>query len=303
MSEAYCLAGASVTGTSHASKGKPCEDAFYIGRNDEGFALITCDGAGGRENGRIGAQAAAPAVGRVMLANAQDVMMRRLRPDAIIDVAQEAIRNAMGGSRDSLDDYATTLVALLVHGNQAMTCHVGDGAIFCLEGEFPRCISPPDRAPGSSTFTTFVTSKGVRPRMWLYEVPDYWTGFLCVTDGAEPALYNPVMAACSPLVTRLLCQFDLDVCRSKRESALADTCRRELQPRSEDDITLVGARRADVGGAWGCPLCHRPLSKVQLSQDRSTLFGYCHACGHQAFRRPATVSVVGRRVWAPRPRG
>lgn len=301
MSEAFWLAGVSVAGTGHVRDGKPCEDAFFMDRDDEGFVLVACDGAGSRRFARAGAQAVAPAVGRLLLANAQDVMARKLRPDVVVDVAQEAIRNAMASQADEIDDYATTLVALLIHGGQAMTCHVGDGAIFCLEGEFPRCISPPERAPGGGPYTTFVTSKGVRPRMWLYPAPEYWTGFLCVTDGAEPALYNSVMGAPSPLVTRLLCQFDLDATRSKRESALEHTCRSEVQPRTEDDITLVGARRVDVGGAWGCPLCHRPLSKVQLSADRATLFGYCRPCGHSAFHRPATVSVAGRRVWAPGP--
>lgn len=292
MSEAFWLAGVSVAGTGHVRDGKGCEDAFFMDRDDEGFVLVACDGAGSRRFARAGAQVVAPAVGRLLLANAPDVMARRLRPDVVVDVAQEAIRNAMASPADALDDYATTLVALLVYGGQAMTCHVGDGAIFCLEGEFPRCISPPERAPGGGPYTTFVTSKGVRPRMWLYSVPDYWTGFLCVTDGAEPALFNPVMAASSPLVARLLCQFDLDGCRAKRESALEDTCRRELQPRSEDDITLVGARRVDVGGAWGCPSCHRPLDKVRLTPDRTTWFGYCRMCRQQAFRRQVPGSVV-----------
>jgi hypothetical protein len=292
MSEAFWLAGTSIVGTAHVREGRSCEDALFMDRDDEGFVLVACDGAGSKKFGGEGARAVAPAIGRLLLANAEAVISRKLRPEVVVDVALEAIQRAKVSPDHSIEDYATTLVGLLVHGGKAMTVHVGDGAIFCLEGEFPRCISPPDRAPGGGPYTTFVTSKGVRPRMWLYSVPDYWTGFLCVTDGAEPALFNPVMAASSPLVTRLLCQFDLDGCRSKRESALEDTCRRELQPRSEDDITLVGARRVDVGGAWGCPLCHRPLSKVQLTADRATLFGYCRPCGQPAFRRQVPGAVV-----------
>lgn len=225
----------------------------------------------------------APAVGRLLLANAKDVMTRKLRPDVVVDVAQEAIRDAMANARDALDDYATTLVALLVHGGQAMTCHVGDGTIFCLEREFPRCISPPERAPGGGPYTNFVTSKVVRPRMWSYQVHDYVTGFMCVTDGAEPALYNPVMNAPSGLVATLLCQFDLDESRSHRESVLEDSCRKQLQLRSEDDITVVGARRANVAGSWGCPSCHRRLAKIQLNADRSAFFGYCRDCRRQVF--------------------
>jgi hypothetical protein len=235
-------------------------------------------------------------MGRFILANAPDVMSRRIRPDVVMDVALSVLNDLVGENGGVLDDYATTLVALLVHGGGAMTCHVGDGAIFCLEGEFPRCISHPERDPGGGPYTTFVTSKGARPRMFHYAVPDYWTGFLCITDGAEPALYNSVKRETSGLVTQLVSQFDLDDSRERREHALRAACRDQLQLRSEDDITLVGARRASVAGVWGCPACHRQLTKVKMNASESALFGYCRSCGRTVFHH--TVSGTNRRMGA-----
>ena len=46
---------------------------------------------------------------------------------------------------------------------QVMTCHIGDGTIFILEGEHPRMLSPPE---GKGSRTHFVTTKGALPRMW-----------------------------------------------------------------------------------------------------------------------------------------
>lgn len=283
----FWQAGASVQGTSHVLAGKPCEDAHFIAENpDSGsFVLVACDGAGSERFAREGAAAVAPAVGKLMLSNAADVMARKLRPAAIIDVAVSTIERLVDeqGGGAVVSDFACTLVALLVHDGQAMTCHVGDGAIFVLEGEHPRCISPPDREPGGGSGTRFVTCCGVQPRMWSYKVPHYWTGFLCVTDGAQPALINTVTGACSQLVSRVMNRFDLADTRFERESLLADVVKSELAPRkSLDDITLVGARRAFIAGVYGCPECKRPTVKRLMNRDGTRYFGWCRACAHMA---------------------
>lgn len=287
MSSEFLLAGAAVQGTSHLRDGKPCEDAYFIAENpDNGaFVLVACDGAGSERFARQGASAVAPAVGRVMLWNAPDVMNRKLHPKVVIDVARSTIErlvDAQGGGAVAAD-FACTLVALLVHDGQAMTCHVGDGAIFVLESEHPRCISPPERERGGGSGTRFVTCKGVLPRMWNYRVPHYWTGFLCVTDGAQPALINTVTGACSQLVSRVMNRFDLADTRFERESLLADVVKSELAPRSQDDITVIGARRAGVAGIYGCPECHRPTVERWMNRDGTRFFGWCPACKHMAF--------------------
>jgi len=225
-----------------------------------------------------------------MLSKAADVMARKLRPAAIIDVAVSTIERLVDeqGGGAVVSDFACTLVALLVHDGQAMTCHVGDGVIFTLEADHPRCISPPEREQGG-TGTRFVTCRGVQPRMWSYRLSHWWTGVLCVTDGAQPALYNSVTNACSPLVSRVMNRYDLADTRFERESLLADVVKSELAPRSEDDITVVGARRAFIAGVYGCPECKRPTVQHRVSRDGRRFFGWCRACQHMAFAHDENV--------------
>lgn len=296
MSE-FWPAAVSVQGSAHARDGKACEDAFFIAADDDGsMAVVVCDGAGSVRFGRQGATAVALAVGRVLLAHAPEVIARRTRPHLVTDVARSIIDglvDAHGGEATS-SDFACTLVALLVCDGYAMTCHVGDGAIFCLEGEHPRCISPPERDPDGGSGTRFVTSKNPLPRMWSYRVPDYWTGFLCVSDGAEPALFNSVTGACSPLVSRILNRFDLGDTRHERERLLRDVVCSEIQPRSDDDITVAGVRRAYVAGIFGCPECKMPTVERRLKLDESAFFGICRACGHEAFYHNENVAETRR---------
>lgn len=294
--ETWWLAGVCVQGSGHVKGAKACEDAHFLASSDEGsFVLVACDGAGSKRLSRFGAAAVAPAVGQLLLTHAEQVMSRKLRPEVVVDVALSAIESLRGLHGGEVGDFACTLVAALVHGGHLMTCHVGDGAIFALEGEHPRCISPPDRDPGGGPYTTFVTCKTAKPRMWSYPVPDHLTGLLCVTDGAQPALMNTVTGACSGLVARVLNRFDLGDSRFEREALLERVVEVELQPRTEDDITLVGARRAFIAGVYGCPECKRPTVEHRMHRTGKAFFGLCKSCGHQVFLHDENVQETRKR--------
>ena len=288
----FVLAGTSVTGAGHRRDGTPCQDACFYEQRDEGtFALVACDGAGSRSRSAEGAAAVAPTVGRLLLSNAEDVVSRRLRGDAIVDVARSAIEAIVGSSITPCrpDDFACTMVALLVHGNTAMSCHIGDGAIVCLEAEIARCISPPQRAAGGGSGTQFVTSPGALPRMWKYDVPEYLTGFLCCTDGAQPGLLNTVTSACSPLVVDAITRLDFACDNGERLRELDTVIRYDLQSLTEDDITLVVARRANVKARFGCPRCKQHSVVHKISPNRLAECGWCKRCHQQVYWRRLTA--------------
>lgn len=293
MNESWWVAGVSIQGTQKAAAGLACEDAHFTAESEEGFVLVACDGQSKAPFARDGAAIVARGVGELLLKNAPEVMARSLRGDAVMEVILSLLEKerARQGKGVALADYACTLVALLVHGAQAMTCHIGDGCIFMLEGEFARCISPPDRDPSGGSLTRFVTCKGTAPRMWLYPVHEYATGFLVVTDGAQPGLYNAITGSSSGLVARLLNKFDLSSTREERESDLGVQSASALQRLSDDDITVIGARRAYVAGIWGCPECKSLSVEPRITAVKMRFFGYCRNCGHQVFLWPNTQDV------------
>jgi len=274
----FWLAGISATGSKHTEAGMPCEDSHYVGRDGESFVLVACDGAGARALSRYGAEAVAQAIGPLLLQNATDIMSRRLGGKAILSVALDAIAGAMGEYGGDIEDYACTLVALLVHEGRCMTCHVGDGAIYVIQGVYPSILSPPQ---GDGRFTFFVTTDGVRPRMWGRALQPYMTGFLVATDGAD-ALANYKTGETSSLVTKLVTRLAL-ASENKAQHLLAKMCAQELAPYSQDDITILAAKRAFTFGMYGCPECCWP--KVRNGQLPNTHhhFGRCPNCGCLAY--------------------
>ena len=72
-------------------------------------------------------------------------MCGEVEAKAVLAVAKCSLESLCDLHGGSVDDYATTLVALLVHDGEMITCHLGDGAIYILEREHPRLLSPPQR--------------------------------------------------------------------------------------------------------------------------------------------------------------
>ncbi len=271
----FWTAGFSRVGTKHLDAGVPCEDAHFVGHDGDSFVLVACDGAGARTHSRHGADAVANAVGPLMLHNASEIMGRTLGGKAVLSVALDAINAAVGEHGGTADDYACTLVALLVHEGHRMTCHVGDGAIYVLNGVFPSILSPPD---GEGRFTTFVTSPGAYPHMWKGPLEPHTTGFLVVTDGAD-CLANFVQGVVSPLVSRLIAQMDLrPEHRGARE--FQAQCASTLGPNTNDDLTALVARRAHLFGEYGCPQCFAPNVERKRNAETGTYLVWCSKCSH-----------------------
>ena len=274
----FWIAAVSETGSKHRVDAAPCEDSHFVGRDGDSFVLVACDGAGSRSHAALGSSVVASAVGELLIKNAAAVMCGEVEAKAVLAVAKcslESLRDLHGGS---VDDYATTLVALLVHDGEMITCHLGDGAIYILEREHPRLLSPPQR-DGRGTY--FVTTDGVRPRMWKRRLEPWVTGFLVTTDGAS-TLSNPVTGEVSRVVGRVVNQLDLG---SEEEShtALRNICQAKLSAATDDDITLVAARRAFVAGRYGCPECFWPRLIIGKARTIGAYYCKCVACGHQVF--------------------
>ena len=286
------FACSSVTGTDHVARRVPSDDSCFYAADEDAFVLVACDGAGSRKSSWKGSRAVADAIGRFLIHNRDEVMSRAISPRAVVDVACDTLEELRQREGGQLRDYATTLVALLVSGTDAMTCHIGDGAIFVLEREHPRCLSMPERSQDGGT--VFVTSHGAMPRMWHTKVEPHWTGYLCITDGAQPAFYNMVTGAMSPLIVEAVTLPDRQ--SQHANAALTSFVRDHVQPRTEDDITLVVARKSGVAGLYGCPFCFRPSIQAHWNTKRGRFLGYCPSCSREVFSYLGKAAKEAKRL-------
>lgn len=277
LAESVCLRG-----QRHEREGTPAQDAVYIARNQAAgaIALVACDGAGSRIHSAFGAAAVSKAVGDLLVSHANEVFARRLGGAAVVEVALDVIEEQVRRRGGAARDYACTVVALLLHGGRVMTCHVGDGAIYVLEAERPICLSEPERGDNGGTW--FITSPGVKPRMWDSVVEQYVTGYLVTTDGAD-CLRNPTTGRVHGMVAELCSQLDFG-----RDAALGlrDLCKQDLWTRTDDDVSVLALRRPGVAGRYGCPLCGGPQITHLRSKSGRFELGKCRTCDGVVYRRP-----------------
>ena len=270
--------GVSLRGTSHIKKNKPCQDFHCVAQQDGATALVVCDGAGSADLSQHGSELVARKVSHFLVQNAEEVMDRTLGGEVVMDVVLSVLKKAAILWDAPLEELSTTLVALLVHDSRLMTCHIGDGAIYGLFSDVPVCISPPE-GDGESR-TVFVTTKGVKPRMWSMAAPKNLTGLLLTSDGAD-RLMNPATGHVSRVVTELTTELD-----RMYGTDLETVTELNLRPTSADDITVLAARVPYVAGEFGCHKCSALAVKQKVSASGDAILGKCQACGELVFQYP-----------------
>ncbi len=102
------------------------EDAFY--RNDNIGLYIVADGMGGHRAGEIASNMAVDSIKSYML-NQKKISENSL-VDAIFVANDLIFKSAAANAQYS--GMGTTIVSLLVNGNGAMLCHVGDSRAYML---------------------------------------------------------------------------------------------------------------------------------------------------------------------------
>jgi hypothetical protein len=128
-------AGHSISGHSHITNNLPCQDHHSILKNDSGWVIATvCDGAGSARLGGEGAKVFANMFCESLrnLANRIDASSPGQWINDYIVESLLKIRTHIRNTENisSLEDWNTTLLAVLMGPSGGLCVHVGDGAIF-----------------------------------------------------------------------------------------------------------------------------------------------------------------------------
>jgi hypothetical protein len=144
MNGAWVWAGARAIGTAHLAEGLPCQDAFVCRVHQEDTAcppiLIAAlaDGAGSAACAEVGAQIATLVVADIV----SEVLMESATRDDVANVLRCAIVETQFAleleARDAarpIDDYACTLLVVILSANGGIVAQIGDGAVVIDDGE------------------------------------------------------------------------------------------------------------------------------------------------------------------------
>ena len=137
MAAGWTVRGAaSVIGSAHELDQTPCQDTHIVRASPSGAwtGVVVCDGAGSAKFSKTGAEVASTRYADKLIEIAIELEKRAPGAwinDALIEGAVHIRQELRDVARqDDIQDYHTTLLAVLVGPTGGVCVHIGDGAIF-----------------------------------------------------------------------------------------------------------------------------------------------------------------------------
>lgn len=241
--------GASVTGKAHLDKDIACQDAHAHAVVNDVLLAIVCDGAGSARYSEQGAQFVATHTVQALAGRLeQGATVQDLRDGALaaalaqIRVALEDIARA---AHATLDDYASTVVGVVMGADNGFFFHLGDGLGVAQLADGGELISLPANGEYANE-TYFLSGERWREQLRLLAIPQSARGVVLMSDGCMPfamsknngALYAPFMDAVQGYLRTV---DSIELGNAALASTLADPRTHQI---TGDDKTLLLALRA-----------------------------------------------------------
>ena len=244
---------AAVTGSGHQRQGLPCQDKTWSLEANGVTAIALADGAGSAQLSHEGAEIAVQTICRTLCEQFDELYASpspmEMRMKALREVRRRICLHA-AEQNAAIGNFACTLLAVAVRGDEYLLVHVGDGVIGYQKSGKLLVASRPQNGEFANT-TTFVTSSDVlqKARVLRGRQPKL-EGFVLMSDGCETALYQKKKAAIAPLVGRLFQRAEL-LEHSTAESLLQMALKCAVSPCTHDDCSLaVMTRKGESFIPW-----------------------------------------------------
>lgn len=245
--------GGKTAGSSHITKGIPCQDAFSCGRTDCGEIVVAvADGLGSAGHSDIGAgiavESAVETIKSLFIAD-----NRYGIPRAALMKNRDIMKAAFSSARESLEEYAdshgcplkqlacTLIVAFTCEG-YVTTGHIGDGAITAeINGDIEIISSPGDSEYLNEVLP--ITSGTIEKNIRINEnIPDVDI-FAAFTDGCQRAFLEKKEGEYIPFEPFFRPFFSYAKGVSGEDEASGEVSRflgsEMMEENSDDDKTLV----------------------------------------------------------------
>ena len=241
--------GASVTGKAHLDKEIPCQDAHAHAEVNGVLVAIVCDGAGSARLSEQGAQfVATHAVQALAGRLEQGATVQDLHDGALAGTLAQiraALADIARAANATLDDYACTVVGVVMGPDAGFFFHLGDGLGVAQRMDGGELISLPANGEYANE-TYFISGERWREQLRLLAIPQVVRGVVLMSDGCMPfamsknnaALYAPFMDAVQGYLRKVE---SVELGNAALASTLADPRTHQI---TGDDKTLLLALRA-----------------------------------------------------------
>lgn len=249
MENGWRVFGASVTGKSHLDKAIPCQDAHAHVQVGGSLVAVVCDGAGSARHSELGAQFVASTLAQALAQQLRQGASIEALHDGALAGAMAQVRGELEALADNhgavLDDYATTVVGVVMGPSVGVFFHLGDGVGVAQLDDGGEVISQPANGEYANE-TYFISGERWRDQLRLLPIPRGVRGLVLMSDGCMPfamsknnaSLYAPFMGA---VQNYLSCMDDITLGEEALAHTLADPRTHQI---TGDDKTLLLALRA-----------------------------------------------------------
>lgn len=250
----WVWAGARAVGTSHLAQAQPCQDAFACKvwqrpGAEPVLVAVLADGAGSAARADVGASLATALV--------RDIVCEALDDGIDFDDVPELLRHALRETRLALllkatydgreiNDYASTLLAVVAHPSGTVAGQIGDGAIVVDTGAGGwRVVHWPDHGEYANT-TSFLTQEDALDNLRIEAIDGPVRRLALFSDGLERMLLDfRAKAAHGPFFDRLILPLETVPAAGCDDAVSADIAALlnsdKVNGRTDDDKSLVCA--------------------------------------------------------------
>lgn len=240
MSQLWAMSSAAVQGIGHRKADIPCQDKVLTYSLNGVHVISLADGAGSARLSHYGAQAVTSALAQAVASDFQD----------LVGMSEEGIRAWARGTilfalerialkeRCSLSDLSSTLLLVAVKKQRYLALHIGDGVIGCFEHHELRVLSAPENGEFSNqTWFTTTLSNPSTLRVYRGDASTI-SGFILMSDGVEPSLYDMRSNKLSDAAINLLIQ-NQRIPGKKMSNLLEQSMEVAIIPRTNDDCSIA----------------------------------------------------------------
>ena len=182
----------SVRGIAHVDNKIPCQDKTYYLKNDNLHIMVLADGAGSAKLSHFGAKIVTKVIANYINESFhylhENFERNSIKKDIIDLIIKEV--NRLGSKKNSLSDYASTLLFVATYKDKYISGHLGDGAIGFKSDKKIRLLSSPENGETANS-TFFYTSKDAASRLRLKKgTISKDSTFILMSDGTYDCIYD-----------------------------------------------------------------------------------------------------------------
>ena len=228
-------------GTGHSKQGIPCQDKTFFLEKDGSVAIALADGAGSAAYSQYGAE--------VITSFTCDCLVERFNQYYKTEDVEKVKSDLIGRIRNRLlelsrqinceiRELASTLLVVVVKGENFILMHIGDGVIGYLQENEIRVASYPENGEFANT-TVFTTSSDAIISMRLIREPiGKKKAFVLMSDGTENSLYDKRNKTIASSLRRVMYRIASEG-PVQLQKQLQHSCETLLRSRTTDDCSLV----------------------------------------------------------------